>query len=1434
MSQVDEIMSDEYVDQPQILIMEDDSSVAQGLQMVLEEGGYGVDWAMSGQSALDNMRSKDFDLMVADLRLPDMDGMEVIRQMKDERPETEVIVITGYASPSSAVEAMKTGVVDYLPKPFSEEEFISKVEKALEVRQETINNEILEPGEAAEAWMKVKHLEGARSHVLLMEDESSVAEGLRMVLEEEGYAVDLAMTGQGAIDALGHKDFDLLVADLRLPDMNGMEVIRRVKEKSPETEVIVITGYSNVSSAVEALRAGVSDYLAKPFTEEEFMSTVERTMRERQEALSREMPEPVETDMGKFTRIGCYICHCGNNITNKVSVDEIVDFARRQPEVVVARSHKNMCQPQGLEMIEKDIRVLGLNRVVVAACSPEQYEKRFQEACRNAGLEDHHLQMAPILEQVAWITEDPAEATVKARTLTSAAIYRTKYHRTLTAREVSVHPDVLVVGGGIAGMQAALDVAEAGHKAYLVERQTTIGGHMLQYDKTFPTLDCAACIGTPKMVSVGQHANIELLTGSEVKEISGFVGNYRVKVHRETQYVKEGVCTGCGECSTVCPVTRPSEWDEGLMERKAIYRSFPQAVPITFAIDKKDRAPCVITCPAGVNVQGYVQLIGQGKYKEAIQLIMERLPLPGVLGRVCPHPCEAECRRLEKDEAIAIRNLKRFAADRLDLDELPLPEIENRPEKVAIVGSGPAGLTAAYYLRLKGYQVTIFESLSVLGGMLRVGIPDYRLPPEVLDKEINYILRLGIETRTGQALGADFTLSDLEKQGFKAIFLAVGAHSSIKTDIPGEDDFEGVLDAVDFLRDVNLGDRRKPGNRVMIIGGGNVAIDAARTARRLGCEEVTVVYRRSRKEMPAYPEEIEGALEEDVKIHYLTAPVKIHGANGKVTGFECIETELGEPDATGRRRPVPVEGSEFVIECDTVIPAIGQRPDLDWLKGLQGLSISRWGTLDVNPETMQTNIPHVFAAGDAVSGPATVIEAVTGGHMVVEAMDRYINGKDLIHYAEQVKAQNPPGRDWCEIPEGLGTESRVLSRYQEPEERVTSFNEVDLGFSEEVARQEARRCLNCGVCSECMECVKICEADAIDHFMEPEEKEIEVGSIILATGFDIMDTTPMKEYGYGRYPNVFTSLEFERLNNATGPTDGKILMRDEKGGFTMPPESVGIIHCVGSRDENYHEYCSRVCCMYALKYGHLLKDKIGHHVKVYDFYVDMRCFGKGYEEFYKRCQEEGIIFFRGKPSEITDRPIKAQEEGRLIVIGEDTLMNRQIRIPVDMVILCAAIEARKDTAEVAKIFGVNQDKDGFFRESHPKLGPLNSATSGIFLAGACQGPKDIPDTVAQASGAAAKALELAIQGKAEIPITMAWIDQDACQGCLECIKQCTYGAIDFNEWRRVSMVNQAICKGCGDCADACPNDAAHIWQFSENQILTEHDGIMEGLQAVGM
>ncbi len=1131
-------------------------------------------------------------------------------------------------------------------------------------------------------------------------------------------------------------------------------------------------------------------------------------------------------------KIGFYICHCGTNIAGKVRTREVVEFIGGQEDVAVARDYKFMCSDPGQEMIQKDIRDLELSRVVVASCSPRLHEKTFQSACGRAGLNPYFFQMACVREHCSWVVEDPAEATRKAMVLSLAAVRRVHNHQGLNTREVPVHPDVLVVGGGIAGIQASLDIAKAGRRVRLVEKEPSIGGHMVQFDKTFPTLDCAACISTPKTVAVSQNPNIHLLTCSEVTRVGGYIGNFRVTVRQKPRYIREDRCTGCGQCAEACPVSVPNQFDENLSRRKAVYRFFPQAVPITFAIEKKDRAPCGKGCPAGVNVQGYVQLIGEGKYREAVQLILERIPLPGVLGRVCPHPCETSCRRADVDSPVSIRELKRFAADRVDFAALSKPEIEDRNEKVAVVGSGPAGLAVAYYLRLKGYRVTIFEAMPVLGGMLRTGIPDYRLPPEVLDREIGHIVGTGVEVRTGARLGGEFTFESLRAEGFGAVFLGIGAHKGLKLGVPGESEFEGVIDAVEYLAEANLKRSRRVGAlNTVVIGGGNVAIDAARTALRLGCERVTIVYRRTRSEMPAFADEIEEALAEGIHIHCLAMPVRIVGYDGKVTGIECLRTEPGQPDESGRCRPVPVWGSEFIIPCESVISAIGQETDIGYILDA-GVATGRRTTITVHSETMQTAIPYVFAAGDAVSGPATVVEAIAGAHRAVEAIDRYLRGERLPGIRDESRAETGSGAetgrrengDWRAIPKGLEPGRRAHPGLADPGGRVRGFEEVSKGLSEEDALREAARCINCGVCSECMECVRACERQAIDHSMKEEELELEVGTIILATGYDAMDPTPLSQYGYGRLPEVYTALEFERLNNAVGPTGGRIVMKNGR-----KPESIGIIHCAGSRDVRHHPYCSRVCCMYALKYGHLIKEKVGHECNVYNFYIDMRCYGKGYEEFYRRIQEEGVTFVRGRPAEIIDTAQGAGEEGRLAIVVEDTLIGRKLRVPVDMAVLCTAMEPREDASEVARVFGISQGGDGFFLEEHPKLGPFSTATEGVFLAGSCQGPKDIPDAVSHASGAASQALALVTRGSVEISPMISFIDPCICSGCQTCIGLCAYSAIEFDERRKVSVVNEAVCKGCGSCAGFCPSGAARVRHFTAKQVFAEIEGILEAI-----
>jgi heterodisulfide reductase subunit A len=367
--------------------------------------------------------------------------------------------------------------------------------------------------------------------------------------------------------------------------------------------------------------------------------------------------------------------------------------------------------------------------------------------------------------------------------------------------------------------------------------------------------------------------------------------------------------------------------------------------------------------------------------------------------------------------------------------------------------------------------------------------------------------------------------------------------------------------------------------------------------------------------------------------------------------------------------------------------------------------------------------------------------------------------------------------------------------------------------------------LNTGACGVCAD---NCVAKAIDFDQEDEILDLEVGSIIVATGFDALDPTPMHEYGYGKYPNVFTNLEFERLSNATGPTSGELLLRDpnDRFKFTRKPKSAAILHCIGSRDVNYHEYCSRTCCMYALKYAHLLKDKCGHDTEVYNFYIDMRCFGKGYEEFLNRVQGEGVRMIRGKAALVTDEAVCPEEQGMLVVVAEDTLTGHVLRVPVEMVILCTAMEARSDASEVARVFGISTGSDGFFLEEHPKLEPVSTPSTGVFLAGACQGPKDIPDTVAQAKGAASEALALSALGEVEVAPMISHIDPDVCIGCQVCIELCPYSAIEFDWRHKVSVVNEAMCKGCGSCAAYCPSGAASIRHFTDKQIFAEIEGIL--------
>jgi heterodisulfide reductase subunit A len=1130
----------------------------------------------------------------------------------------------------------------------------------------------------------------------------------------------------------------------------------------------------------------------------------------------------------KQEKIGVYICHCGVNISQTVRVEEVAEAMKSNPNVVVSTAYKFMCSDPGQKMVEEDIKKKGLNRVVVAACSPHMHELTFRNVCERAGLNRYLFQMANIREHCAWVHGNVDKATEKAKALVNAAVHRVVYQEALTPMKAKINADTLVVGAGIAGIQAALEIAESGNKVYLVEKESTIGGQMAKFDKTFPTLDCSACILTPKMVSVDHRDNIELMSLSEVEDVSGYVGNFKVRVRKKARYVNTN-CTSCGECETVCPVRVPNWFDEFTQQRTAIHKSFPQAVPNTFVIDRQDKPPCTEACPIRQEAAGYVALIKQGRFHEAAQLIHKRNPLPIVCGRVCYHPCETECNRGYGDEPVAIQHLKRFALDweMKHNGKFESPKIEKkRPEKVAVIGSGPAGLTCAHDLALNGYQVTVFEQHSALGGMLAIGIPEYRLPKKLLEMEIDYMKGMGIKFKTNSKLGADFTIDDLVKQGFKTIFVAIGAHKGVKLYVPGED-MEGVLSGVDFLRRVNLGISVEVGKHVAVIGGGNTAIDAARTALRCGAEKVTILYRRTKREMPASSEEISDAESEGIHVAFLTAPTEVLGKNGKVSGLKCTRMKLGEPDSSGRRRPIPIPNSEHDLEFDTVIAAISQSPEISSLNGNSNIKMdsTKWDTLKVNPETLQTNVPYIFSAGDVVLGPSTIIAAMGGGRRAAESIDKFLNEQPLTDYQTHIvrpaftRGESFRPHSYAPTYKETPKAPRVEMPKIDPKKRAKTFEEVELGYSEEQAKQEAARCLSCGVCVECHECERVCEAQAVDYNMRDEIVEMDVGQIIITTGYDIFDASKMFPYGYGKLKNVYSSLEFERMLSSTGPTGGKILLENGK-----KPRAVGIIHCVGSRDANYNKYCSRVCCMYAMKFAHLVRDRT--NASTYQFYIDMRAYGKGYEEFYTRILEEGVHIIRGKVAEVVEKT--APDGDKFLHIRcEDTLIGKFREIPVDMVVLCNALQPNRTSNQIAKLFGLSKSPDGFFLERHPKLDPFSTVSEGIYIAGCAQGPKDIPDSVAQASATAGRALSMISKGEVEIDPIRAWINEQYCSGCRICNNLCPYQAIDYFEDKKVSVVNDALCKGCGTCVAACPAGAITGKGFSDEQIYAELEGILE-------
>lgn len=550
---------------------------------------------------------------------------------------------------------------------------------------------------------------------------------------------------------------------------------------------------------------------------------------------------------------------------------------------------------------------------------------------------------------------------------------------------------ILVVGGGPEGVRTALEKAEQGMQVTILEKFPTLGAERIPTDRLIKPDEA---FENPDLEKVRNHENVRILTFSDLKNVSRENGSIQTRILKKSLLVDNSKCNDCKACIKVCPVNMLDDFDEGMGFRTAVDYCSPKTGE--YNIYKEDMPVCQDACPVNLDIRAYVGLIADGRPLDSLAKIRERLPLPGSIGRICPHPCETACNRQYLDESISICFLKRFAAD-VELQQGIEPVYETPEqkfsEKIAIIGAGPAGLTCAHDLARQGYQhVKIFEALPVPGGYLWVGIPEYRLPKKLLQREVDLICNMGVEIQYNARVGENIAFDDL-KNDYDAVFIGAGCHTGLKLRIPGEDEYEGIVDCVTFLRQQALGGLPEAKGKLIVIGGGNAAIDSARVGWRMGFDEVYILYRRTKKEMPANSWEIDAAEHEGVIMQYLAAPVEILGENGKVTGMKCIKMELGEPDASGRRRPVPIEGSEYVIDAQTIVPAISQGTDLSFLPKEHGLELSRWHTFEIDDETGMTNVPGVFAGGDVVTGPGIAIAAIADGKQAAAGIHTYLRNK---------------------------------------------------------------------------------------------------------------------------------------------------------------------------------------------------------------------------------------------------------------------------------------------------------------------------------------------------------------------------------------------------------------------------------------------------------
>jgi heterodisulfide reductase subunit A-like polyferredoxin len=884
--------------------------------------------------------------------------------------------------------------------------------------------------------------------------------------------------------------------------------------------------------------------------------------------------------------------------------------------------------------------------------------------------------------------------------------------------------DALVVGSGIGGMESALKLGDMGYKVLVVEKEPSVGGKMILLSKVFPTLDCASCISTPKMAATIHHPNIDVLTYAEVEGIrgDGNGGGYHARIKQKAKFVDEAACTGCRQCEMACNVAVPDEYNADMVSRRAAFIAFPQAVPKKAVISREGVSPCTYECPAGIKAHGYVARVRSGEYEQAFDLVLETTPLVGSLGRACYAPCEEQCTRGELEGPLPIRRLKRFIADARygQAEPKAVEKPEQNGKKVAVVGSGPAGLTAAWQLARQGYGVKIFESAPQAGGMLRLGIPAYRLPNDVIDDDVANVTAIGVEIQMDARVDDVAALKD---EGFDAVLVATGTHKAVNLRVPGEE-LEGIQSALTFLADVKLGNTVDvAGKKVLVVGGGNVAIDAARTARRLDAAAVHQTSLECCDEMPAHDFEVAEAKAEGITLHDGWGVNHFTG-NGRVQTAELkVCSCVFNPD--GKFAPEYDESKKQTVACDVVIVAAGMGADTDSF----GLETNGNRTLKADPGTLQTNVPHVFAAGDVVTGPTMITTAVGQGRRAAFMIDRYLQGTQLDpaafdeHLPVADKKNVLARQDVYDRREPLESHA-VMSASPD------DFSETEAPMTEDEAFLGSARCLDCGICSECHACVDACPADAIKLDMQPEAIEVDVDAVVLATGFRLFPADAKPEYGYGKFKNVITGMQMDRLlaptrpfNSVVRPGDGKV------------PDRIGFIMCTGSRDAQVgNPLCSRICCMYSVKHNQLIMGALPL-ADVTVHYMDVRAVGKGYDEFYQQARDMGSMFIKGRVAKITEK-----DNGDLIVRYEDIEGDGGIvEAEYDMVVLAVGVQPNTEAAKLFEDGALGLDEYFYVGEADEDLDPGRTNLPGVFVAGSASGVKDIPDSILHAGAAVAQA-----------------------------------------------------------------------------------------------